>query len=403
MDEVVAGIDWAKDAHRVCVLDGAGVQLLACEFRSDEAGLTALCEALGAHGVARVGIERPEGVLVERILAAGIEVLPIHPNQVKAARARYRMAGKSDGFDAYVIGELARTDAHRFRALSPDTDATRALRALTRSREDLVAQRVRLANGLRAELERSWPGAAVIFAEVDSEIALSFYERYPSPDDARGLGERRMATFLARHGYCGRRPAGDLLARLRGAASVDLGPAEREARRGIVLGLVAALRPVVAEIARATSQIAHALDEHPDGEIFRSLFRDPKSCVTAATLLSEIGDDRERYRDGEALAADAGMCPVAIESGRQRTAGYRWACDKRLRTAFGVLADSSRHHNTWARDVYVRARARGKDHPAAIRVLGRAWALVLWRIWQDHAAYDPAHHGGHRRLLAAGG
>jgi transposase len=404
MSEIVAGLDWAKDVHRVCVLDGVGRRLLERGFAHTEQGLGDLCAALAEYAVVRVALERPEGLLVGALLEAGVVVVPMHPNQVKAARARFRAGGgKSDGFDAYVLAELCRTDAHRFAVLRPDADETQALRALTRARTDLVGHRVALANQLRAELERFWPGAAAIFSEVDSPIALAFLERYPAPADARGLGERRLAGFLARHGYCGRRSPAELVVRLRAAPAGRAGPAEAEARRGIVLGLVAALRPVVAQIRLLASEIAGALAAHPDGAIFRSLFRDPKSALTAASLLAEIGDRRERYPDAGALAADAGMCPVAIESGRLRAAGFRWACDKRLRQAVGTLADTSRHHNPWAADIYRRARARGKDHPHAIRILGRAWLLVIWRMWQDGVPYDPARHAGRLRLQAAGG
>ena len=382
--EPVAGIDWAKDAHRVVIVDPGGQRLLERSVASDEAGLRALCGLLAGHGVARVAIERPEGVLVDALLEAGLCVLAIHPNQVKAARPRFRMAGKSDGFDAYVLAELARTDAARLRALVPDADETRALRALTRAREDLVGERVRLANRLRAELERFWPGAAAIFAEVDSPIALAFLARYPSPVDARRLGERQLARFLERHGYPGRRSPAELLARLAGAPAGRVGECEAEARRAIVLGLVAALRPLVEEIRLLTSQIAGALDAHPDGPLFRSLFRDPKSVVTAASLLAEIGDERGRYPSAGALAGDGGVAPVAIESGRLRAAGFRWACDKRLRAALATLADASRHHNPWAADIYARA-----------------WVLVIWRMWQERTPYDPARHGGRRRLAAA--
>jgi transposase len=401
--DVVAGIDWAKDAHRVCVVDGDGRPLLERSFGADEAGIQALCRALVGHRVCRVAIERPEGVLVDALAEAGLVVLAIHPNQVKAARPRFRSAGKSDAFDAYLLAELARTDSARFRALTPDADQTRALRALVRARGALVAERVRLANQLRAELERFWPGAAAIFSEVDSPICLAFLERYPSPQDARGLGERRMAAFLERHGYSGRRDPAELLGRLGRAPAGRAGELEAEARRGIVLGLVAALGPLVEQIRLATGQIAGALRAHPDGAIFRSLFRDPKSVVTAAELLAEIGDRRERYPDAEALAAQAGVCPVAIESGRLRAAGFRWACDKRLRAALTTLADASRHHNPWAAALYRAARSRGKDHPHATRIVARAWVLVIWRIWQDRAPYDPARHRALQRVIAAGG
>jgi transposase len=404
MDETFAGIDWASEEHALCVVDGEGTTLEGEMFAHDEAGVRELVSRMRALGVARVAIERPDGVLVDRLLEACFTVLPIHPNKLKATRPRYEAAGgKSDGFDAFVLAELARTDSHRHRALCPDSDETKALRALTRTREDLVTAKVRLANELRAQLDAFWPGAARVFADIDSPIALAFLERYPSPADARGLGEKRLEGFLARNSYCGRRSAGELLERLRQAPEGRAGALEAEARRGAVLGLVAALRPIVAQIRELTSQIAGAVRSHPDGQVFLPLFKDPKSVITAARLVAEIGDDRSRYPTRDSLAADAGMAPVARESGKRKVAAFRWACDKRLRGAVACLANSTRHTHPWARSVYLDARARGLEHPHAIRVLGRAWLRVLWRCWQDGVPYDPAKHGNLRRLQPVGG
>lgn len=402
--ESFAGIDWASEEHALCATDTDGTPVAGEMFENDEAGIRELIARMRALGVVRVAIERPDGLLVDRLLEAGFTVLPVHPNMLKATRSRYEAAGgKSDAFDAFCLAELARTDAHRLRVLRPDTDETRALRALSRTREDLVAARVRLANELRAQLEAFWPGAARIFADVDSQIALAFLERYPAPADARGLGEKRLRGFLDRNGYSGRRPAAVLLDRLRSAPQGRAGALEVEARRAAVLGLVAALRPLVCQIRELTSQIAGAVRAHPDGQVFMPLFRDPKSVVTVAQLVAELGDDRARYPSSEALAADAGMAPVARESGKRKVAGFRWACDKRLRGAVACLADSTRHHHPWARGVYSDARARGLDHPHAIRVLGRAWLRVLWRCWQDGVPYDPSKHGNLRRLEMVGG
>lgn len=399
-----AGVDWASEEHAVCVVDEGGLRVLERTVAHDERGLAELCHALPALGVERVALERPDGLVVERLLDAGLAVVAIHPNQVKAARERYTVAGgKSDRFDAFVLAELCRTDMHRLRVLEPDSDETKALRALTRTREDLVEARVALANQLRDTLERFWPGAAGVFSEVDSPIALCFLERYPSPADARGLGPKRLASFLARHAYCGRRSPEELLERLRSAPRGSALELEQDARRAAVVGLVACLRPLVEQIAELTRQISGAVRSHPDGELFLSLFRDPKTAICPATLLAEIGDRRERYPSDAALAADAGMCPVAVESGKRKVASFRWACDKRLRDAVACLADATRHWHPWARDVYQRARARGHDHPHAIRTLGRAWLRVLWRMWQERAPYDPTRHGALNRLQTAGG
>jgi Transposase len=81
-----AGIDWASEKHDVLIADEAGEELQAATFAHDERGISALCSALVSFEVEVVAIERPDGVLVERLLEAGVRVLPLHPNQVTAAR-----------------------------------------------------------------------------------------------------------------------------------------------------------------------------------------------------------------------------------------------------------------------------------------------------------------------------
>ena len=385
-----AGVDWAADKHDVRVCDETGEELAAATYAHDENGLGALCRALLRLKVELVAIERPDGLLVERLLDAGLRVLPMHPNQVAAARARFRAAGgKSDRFDAFVLCELARTDSHRFRVLEPDSDATKALRALTRAREDLVQTKVALGNQLRAELERFWPGPTGLFSDLDSEISLAFLERYPSPADATALGQQRMAAFLARQHY-NRKPAAELLAKLRSAPAGRAGEQESMARRRIVLGLVATLKTLAAELKTLERELEDAVRAHPDGEIFLSLFR--SSFITAAELLAEIGDCRARYPTRDALTGHAGQAAVAKESGKRKTACFRWGCNKRLRSSFSCLADTTRHWNPWAADLYAAARARGHDHPRALRTVGRAWCRIVWRCWQDRTPYDPARH-----------
>ena len=395
-----AGVDWASDKHDVIVQDEAGEGLLAATFAHDEQGLRGFCGQLVRLGVELVAIERPDGLLVERLLDAGLRVLALHPNQVAATRARFRVSGgKSDRFDAFVLCELARTDHHRFRVLEPDADQTKALRALTRAREDLVKCRVAVGNQLRAELERFWPGPIGLFTDLDSSISLAFLERYPSPADARGLGEKRLEAFLERQHYSGTQKPERLLAKLRRAPEGRVGEVELRSRRQIVLCLVQTLRTLAAQIKTLERQIEDAVRAHPDGEIFLSLFKDPNSFLTAAEMLAEIGDCRGRYPARDALAGDAGQAAVAIESGKRKTACFRWGCNKRLRSSFSRLADTTRHWHPWAADLYAAALARGHDHPRALRTVGRAWCRIVWRCWQDGVPYDPARHRALQRHI----
>src|SRR2546426_4736701 len=278
------GIDWASQAHAVCVIDQTGrVQWQGSVPHTTEG----LAELLGRlrrfrrRGRLRIALERPSGLLVDTLVDAACEVVPIHPNALKASRSRYSAAGaKSDPGDAFILADVLRTDGHRFRPLRPPSDDTRALRALVRGRDDLVAQRIALANQLRALLERFWPGAAAIFADVDSPITLAFLNRYPTPHSAARLGEKRLAQFLGQHAYCGRRPVAELLARLRSAPASQIGEAEAEASGEVVRALVAVLSPLVAHIQLLSAAMAAALPHHPDGPLVQSLPR--SGAVNAA-------------------------------------------------------------------------------------------------------------------------
>src|ERR1019366_3068180 len=155
---VVAGIDWASEVHVACVLDGDGAVAGRFSFTHDAAAIRAMVRRLRSAGVAGVAIERGDGPVVEELLAAGLAVFVVPSRQIKGLRTRYGSAGiKDDRFDAYVLADTLRTDGHRWKPLRPDTEATRALRALCRSRKDLVETRVQVLAQLRQDLDPGVP------------------------------------------------------------------------------------------------------------------------------------------------------------------------------------------------------------------------------------------------------
>ena len=157
------------------------------------------------------------------------------------------------------------------------------------------------------------------------------------------------------------------------------------------------LTTLTEQIKALTEQISQQLALHADQQIFTSLPR--SGTVRAARLLAEIGDCRGRYPTPDSLACLAGVAPATRQSGKSRNVGFHWACDKQLRDAVCDFAGDSRQANPWAADLYQRARARGHDHPHAVRILARAWLFVIWHCWQDHTAYDPNQHRALQRLL----
>ena len=396
------GLDWAAREHAVCAIDERGAVVARFTITHNASGMAELVQRLtklAPPAELRIAIERPSGLVVDTLVDEGFAVVPIHPNAVKASRPRYSAAqGKTDLGDAYLLADVLRTDGHRFRTLVPLSDETKALRGLVRLRDDLVGQRVAAANQLRNLLDGFWPGAAVVFADVDSPIALDFLDRYPTPQSAAGLGEKRMRALMARHAYCGRRSAAELIERLRSAPVGLAGELEADAKGECVRALVAVLRPLVAQIATLTAAAEHAVEAHADAKVVTPLFRSGRVC--AAMLLAELGDDRGRFVSADHLAAEGGVAPVTRESGKHRAVGFRWACNMRLRGALTTLADTTRHTNPWATAIYQRARDRGCEHAHAIRILARAWCRVIWHCWQQRIAYDPAKHRAARQVAS---
>jgi transposase len=392
-------IDWASEKHVGAVVDYTGRLVARYEFAHSAAGLAAMLRRFADHGVQGVAIERPDGPVVDTLLDAGVQVFVIHPRQMKNLRGRYGNAGnKDDALDAFVLADVLRTDRLRLRPLERDTDATRALRALTRARKDLVEARVALTNQLLANLQLALPGAVGLFRDLDSPISLAWLRRFTTQRQADWLSPKRFDAWLRGQGYCGRKSGQQLHQHLT-AAPRGLEGIEADARGLITTTLLEAITQLNTRIKELEHRIREQLEQHPDAHIFTSL---PKGgMVRAATMLAEIGDARGRFPTDGALAALAGCAPSTRRSGKLHAVTFRYACDKKLRDAIINFADDSRHASPWAADIYARAIDRNLRHPHAVRILARAWIRVIWRCWQDGTAYDPNKHGGHQKLMMA--
>ena len=397
------GVDWASTVHAVCVMDAAGKILSQFTIEHSADGIAMLVRRLAKladPADVPVAMERPNGRLVDLLLEAGHPVVPVKPNAIKTWREGEVLSGaKSDTGDAAVIAEYLRLRQHRLRTATPYSSETKALRTVVRTRDDLVEMRVAATNQLAALLDAHWPGAKAIFADIESPIALAFLTRYPTAAAARHLGEKRLAAFLVKHGYSGRRPAAELLTRLRQAPTGTLDDTLTEAIRDAVLALVAVLTTLGGAVKDLDRSVAAHLGEHPDGAIFTSLPRSGR--INATQMLAEWGDCRQAYESPDSVAALAGCTPVTKESGKHHAVHFRWACNKRFRKAMTTFADNSRHASPWAAQIYRDAIAAGKDHPHAVRVPARAWIRVIWRCWLDSTPYNPDKHGAAHRLTEA--
>lgn len=399
-ESITAGIDWGGSFHQVAIVDGRGRQLESFGVAHDVAGLAELGERLAAYGGdLPIAVERAEGLLVEHLQALGLQIYPVSPRIAARIRERYRVAPvKDDAFDAFTLADALRHEQPRWRALAAPSPLLAELRALTRDRERIVAEHVRVQNQLHALLESYHPAAARLFSRLDCKVALSFVHDYPTPARAAQVGERRMARFLARNGYTGRVAPAVLAERLHAnllaaAPGTVAGKSFAACHHADLLEQLTRTREVYDE------RIAHLLDEHPDGELFRSF--PGVGSVLAATLLAEIGEDRGRFPEAAMLLAEAGLAPVTRQSGKTRRVRFRRAASHRLRQAFTWWAFNSLTESPWARTVYEENRAHGQRYYRALRGLSARWGRVLYRCWQDGACYEVERHPGALELIEA--
>ena len=169
--------------------------------------------------------------------------------------------------------------------------------------------------------------------------------------------------------------------RLRAAPAGLIGSVEAEARRDAVWALVGVLTALNIAIKELDRSILAHLGEHPDARVFTSLPRSGK--LNAAQVLAEWATAaqpttaRRRWR----------VWPARLRSPAAPASTPRSASARRATSGCARRSASSPTTPTMPARGQPRsnadARARGLDHPHAIRVLARAWIRVIWRCWQD--------------------
>ena len=176
------------------VLDDAGVVVDRWAFRHTEQDLVGALDRLARlaePAALPVIIERASGLVVERLLAAGHPVVPVHPTAFWAARPRWARPGGIPSRDSYT-GDYLLTAA-RLRPGPPDVGLQeRQLWALSRGHLRALPRQQQLG----ALLEAHWPGPKAVFFRLASPIALAFLTDYPTPQAAARLGQARMASLL---------------------------------------------------------------------------------------------------------------------------------------------------------------------------------------------------------------
>lgn len=390
---LLVGIDWADQAHTYCLMDEAGTVATSGTIPHTAEGVDRLIAAIRAHAVGpqdiSVALETRHGPLVGALLDQGFTVYAINPKAVDRHRERFRVAGtKSDLRDAWVLATLLRTDRALYQPLLPDSEAAQELRTLTRDRAELVRTRTMLSNQLTACLKAYFPEFLDLFGDPDRPVALALVQAFPTAEALRCASSRRLEAFLRQHHYPrSATKAREIHHRLH-QPIFRIAPVVVRTKSRLALTLARQLVLLAEHIAAYEAEIEQVLRSHPDGELYLSL--PGAGDILAARMVGELGDNRERYREATVAQCEAGTAPVTRASGTARTVHLRRACRHPLRETMWQVAFCSLPHCPWAKEYYRRARARGKHHAEAIRMLGNVWLRIIIAMRRDRRPYDEA-------------
>jgi transposase len=386
-----AGVDAGKSDHYCVVIDADGQRLLSQRVANDEAVLVELIDevmALADGGEVAWAIDLNGGgaaLLITLLFGRDQRLLYIPGRTVYHASGGYRGDGKTDAKDAAVIADQARM-RRDLQPLRVGDDIAVELRILTGRRTDLVADRTRAINRLRAQLLEYFPALERAFDYSTSKAALILLSGYQTPDGLRRTGTTRLAAWLRKR----KARNADAVA----ATALEAAHAQHTMVPGQDLGaaMVARLAEEVmaldTEIGDTDAMIEERFRRHRHAEIILSL---PGFGVTlGAEFLAATGGDMSLFDSADRLAGVSGLAPVPRDSGRisgnlKRPRRY----DRRLLRACYLSAQIAIRTDFASRTYYDRKRAEGKTHTQAVLALARRRLNVLWAMLRDHRTYQP--------------
>jgi transposase len=393
------GIDWAAEAHQVCVLDRLGKVLQEFVVRHSGEGLEELLEQLsercaGQPSRVAVAIETPRGPVVEALLERLFEVYAVNPKQLDRFRDRHSVAGaKDDRLDALVLADALRTDQRLMRRVRPDDPLVVQIRELSRMEEELGVEFGALSNRLREQLQRFYVQPLTLCPAANEPWLWSLLELAPSPAEAARLRPKQLEALLKKHRI--RRFSAPELAALLRSPALKVAAGTTEAACAHIALLLPKLRLVQqqrADCAKRLEQLLERFDQQPGtpgpGPVQILLSLPGVGLSVASTLLSEAAQSLAEA-DYQALRTHSGVAPVTKRSGKAWLAHMRYACSKRLRNALYHWARVSMQNDPRCAQHYQALRQRGHSHGRALRGVADRLLKLLAAMLKSRSLFNP--------------
>ncbi|MYT14641.1 MULTISPECIES: IS110 family transposase [unclassified Streptomyces] len=382
-----AGVDIGKEHHHCVVINPDGERLLSRRVLNDETALLELIgDVLALDTDVLWAVDLNHGgaaLLIGLLLSHDQPMAYITGLAVHRASASYRGESKTDAKDAFVIADQARM-RRDLGLLRPGDEIAVDLRTLTTRRTDLVCDRTRQINRLRAQLLEIFP-ALERELELTNKGPVVLLTGYQTPAAIRRAGAKRIETWLRNRKVRSAAALARTAVQAAEAQHTAL-PGERLAA-AMVVRLAKGVMALDEEIAEVDALIEARFREHPHAEVILSLPGMGKQ--TGAAFIAATGGDMDAFGSADRLAGYAGLAPAPRDSGRVRGNLRRPTRFHRgLLNAMYLSALSSLKSCPASKTYYARKRAEGKGHKQALLALARRRVNVLWAMIRDGACYQ---------------
>ncbi|MFD7056201.1 IS110 family transposase [Streptomyces mirabilis] len=387
MAAIWAGIDAGKTHHHCVAIDESGRRLLSRRVANDEPELLQLLsDVLDLGDEVTWGIDLADGgsaLAIAILLNHDQPVLYLSGRAIHRASEGYRGEGKTDAKDAAVIADQARIRRDLHPLLAGDETVT-DLKILTGRRMDLVADRTRTVNRLRAQLTGVFPGLerALDLTNTGPLILLTGYQ---TPAALRRIGRKRLETWLRNRKVHHADQLAETAFQAAERQRTSL-PGERLTAR-MVHTLAAEVMALNQQVAEIDKLIEARFREHHDFEVITSM--PGLGVILGAEFLAATGGDMAVFGTPDRLAGFGGVAPAPRDSGKisgnlRRPQRY----NRRLQRVFYTSALFSIRRCEESRQFYDRKRAEGKRHTQAVLALARRRVNVLWALLRDGRRYE---------------
>ncbi len=384
------GIDWADTKHDICIqsadADEREFYVIPHQVERIDEWAHAIRQRFGSP--IAVAVELSKGPIVYALQKHDCFVIfPVNPSTLAKYREAFQPSrAKDDPTDAELAVDLILRHPERFKPLQPQSVEIRMLTALVEQRRNLVADKIRVTNRLRAALKQYYPQMLEWFDHIDTLLFCDFLTRWPTLLQVKRARKSTLIKFFREHNMRFESVLERRLNAIKTAAPLTLDEAVVVPHRLQALVYVEQLRVMLEAIKRFDIEIESVAKHNDDYALFSALPGAGPSL--APRLLVAFGEQRERYNSAADIQKYSGIAPVTERSGKKHWVHWRWQCPTFLRQTFVEWAAQTINKSFWAGEYYRQQRVKGSTHQAAVRSLAFKWIRILFRCWQTQTSYD---------------